>query len=146
MTIIATERRQTIQATFPDGRVFEAPRGTTLEAFMRKADPAVSGQIVAALKNGKLRELSHPLLADADLVPVSTKSSDGVRIYRRSLSFLLIVAIAEVLPERNISIHHSMPFGGYFCACDDFRIFSDEELDALKERMQALADADLPIH
>ena len=41
--------RDTVQARFPDGRAFDAPNGTTLEAFMQVAQPKVNGRIVAAL-------------------------------------------------------------------------------------------------
>lgn len=138
--------RDTVQARFPDGRAFNAPPGTTLEAFFKAAQPETNGLIVAALKNGRLRELSHPLTEDALLVPVTAADSDGSRIYRRSLSFLMIAAAAEIWPERTITIQHSLPFGGYYCECDDVTCFDTDYLPELKARMQALVDADLPIH
>lgn len=138
--------RDTVQARFPDGRAFDAPNGTTLEAFMQAAQPKVNGRIVAALKNGKLRELSHPLREDALLVPVTSSDSDGGRIYRRSLCFLMIAAADEIWPGKIITIQHSMPFGGYYCECADGGCTDPTELQQLKQRMQALVDADLPIH
>lgn len=137
--------RDTVQARFPDGRAFDAPIGTSLEAFMDAARPEVNGRIVAALKNGRLRELSLPLEEDALLIPVSSADSDGGRIYRRSLSFLMIAAADEVWPGKIITIQHSMPFGGYYCECDDDTCTDPANLQRLKQRMQALVDADLPI-
>ena len=137
--------RTAVQARFPDGRAFDAPIGTTLEDFINAAKPQVNGRIVAALKNGKLRELSHPLQEDALLIPVTSADSDGGRIYRRSLSFLLIVAAAELWPDKTVTIHHSMPFGGYYCECDCAGCITPADLQALKQRMRALVDADLPI-
>ena len=142
---VLSKVRETVQARFPDGRAFDAPIDTTLEAFMTVAQPEVNGRIVAALKNGKLRELSHPLSEDATLVPVTTGDSDGGRIYRRSLSFLMIVAAAKIWPEKIISIQHSMPFGGYYCECDNSDRITKQNLHALKAQMQGLVDADLPI-
>lgn len=137
--------RQDVQAVFPDGRAFEAPKGTPIEAFMAAARPPANGRIVAALMNHKLRELSYPLQQDAKLVPVTTAESDGVRIYRRSLSFLMIVAAHEVWPKRTIIVQHSMPFGGYYCECDDNQPVTEADLDILKKRMRELVEADLPI-
>lgn len=145
MTIQPTTRRQTVQARFADGRVYEGPIGTTIETFFNEADPPVKDLVVAALKNGKLRELSHKLKEDADLVPITTFHSDGTRIYRRSLCFLLIVAAAELFPERVINIEHSMPFGGYYCEMDNHQRLTDKELQTLKSHMQALVAEDLPI-
>jgi uridine kinase len=143
---IPTVMREEVQVIFPDGRAFSAPRGTTLGAFVDAAQLDIEGVIVAALKNGKLRELSHHLEHDAELVPITTTSSDGARIYRRSLSFLMIVAAAEVWPDCTITIQHSMPFGGYYCECDQKRVVTEEDLDVLRRKMQQLVDADLPIN
>ncbi|MDX1413816.1 MAG: hypothetical protein R3293_06470 [Candidatus Promineifilaceae bacterium] len=141
-----TSRRQSVQASFADGTVLEGPIGTHVEQFIEKADPAVNGRIVAALINGKLRELSKPLKVDADIVPVTTADSDGTRIYRRSLTFLMVAAAAEIFPGRTITVHHSMPFGGYYCERDDEQQLSDDELSALKKRMRVLVEENLAIY
>lgn len=143
--VYPTELRPTVQARFPDGRVLEAPRGTPLEAFIVAAQLPAEPRVVASLMNGRLRELCYPLQEDADLVPVTTATNDGARIYRRSLSFLMIVAAAEVLPNQVITILHSMPFGGYYCERDDGRRLTDAELSTLHQRMTELVEADLPI-
>lgn len=143
--VYQTELRPTVQGRFPDGRVMEGPRGTPLEAFILAAKLPDEPRVVASLMNGRLRELCFPLQEDADLVPVTTATNDGARIYRRSLSFLMIVAAAEVLPGQVITILHSMPFGGYYCERDNGHRLTDDELSALKRRMRELVEADLPI-
>lgn len=144
--VIPTTPRQTIQARFPDGRAFEAPVGTPIEAFVQAAEleQPGHGRVVAVLMNRRLRELSIPLQTDADLIPITTADSDGSRIYRRSLSFLMVVAAAELFPAYTITIMHSMPFGGYYCEFDGARA-TQADLDALKKRMRELVEADLPI-
>ncbi len=137
--------RQTIQARFAPDLIFDGPVGTTIEQFIEIAQPEVNGRIVAALQDGKLRELTTPLTTDADIVPITTASSDGMRIYRRSLSFLLITAAAELWPNRVFAIHHSMPFGGYYCECDGGEKLTTNELQQLRQHMQALVKAKLPI-
>ncbi len=141
-----TGRRNTVQAHFASGETFEARIGTSVEDFINFADPPAHGRVVAALINGKLRELSHHLLHDADIVPVSTADSDGSRIYRRSLTFLVIAAAAELFPDHTIIVHHSMPFGGYYCERDDEQPLTDEELAAFERRMRELVAEDLPIY
>lgn len=143
--VYQTELRPTVQARFPDGRVLEGLRGTPLEEFVMATNPPAEPRVVASLMNGRLRELCFPLQEDADLVPVTTATNDGARIYRRSLSFLMIVAASEVLPNQVITILHSMPFGGYYCERDNGRRLSDDELAALQQRMREMVEADLPI-
>jgi len=57
---------------------------------------------VAAIVDGRLRELHTPLVRDADVTPVTLADSDGARIYRRSLAFLLVTAASEVFPEARL--------------------------------------------
>lgn len=143
--IVPAPVRKDIQVVFPDGQAFNGPKGTTAEEFIKVADLKTNGRIVAVLVNGNLRELSLSLQGDAMLVPVTMADSDGVRIYRRSLSFMMIAAAAEIFPDDTITVHHSMPFGGYYCERNGGRRFTDEELDQLRNRMREIVDADLPI-
>lgn len=144
-TIHPTTTRQTVQARFANGQTFEGPLGTPIEAFIQAADLQVNGRVVAAIMNGKLRELSTPMLADADLSVETTADSDGTRIYRRSLSFLMIAAAAELFPGRTITIQHSMPFGGYYCELDNGTQLTKQERARLRQRMRELVAAALPI-
>jgi uridine kinase len=145
MTILPAPTRNNVQVRFADGRAFNGPIGTSVEAFIEVAQPKTKGQIIAALVNGKLRELSVLLHRDTDIIPITMADSDGMRIYRRSLSFLMIVAATELFPKQVITINHSMPFGGYYCEREDKRPLASSELNLLRSRMRELVDADLPI-
>ena len=145
MSIAKSVVRQDIQVVFPDGKAFNGPINSTVESFLKAANPQNSQYIVAALVNGQLRELSLRLSKDADITPVTTADSDGSRIYRRSLSFLMIAAGDEVFPDELITVQHSMPFGGYYCEKNGGRPLSDDELSVLQSRMRELVNANLPI-
>ena len=138
--------RRTVHARFGDGRVYEAPVGTRLGDILTVAypegdSPAVA--IVAAIVDGRLRELQTPLVSDADVTPVLVTDPDGARIYRRSLSFLLVTAAAEVFPEAGVMIEHSAPtVGGYFCSVRGRAPFSRDDLRALEVRMREIVAAD----
>jgi uridine kinase len=71
--------------------------------------------IVGAIVNYDLRELTYPISADATSHPVDMSDSDGARIYRRSLTFLLEVAFLELFPEWTLTIDHSVSSGAYYC-------------------------------
>ncbi|UCG23454.1 MAG: nucleoside kinase [Chloroflexota bacterium] len=145
MGIRESSVREDVQITLPDGRAFNGPRNSTAETFICEADIETNGRVVAVLIDGHLRELSTPVVRDSSLVPVTMADSDGVRIYRRSLSFLMIAAAADVLPGDTVTVHHSMPFGGYYCERNGGRRLSGQELGRLRDRMWELVKADLPI-
>lgn len=145
MKITPATPRTTIQVQFPNGNTYEADRGTTIEQFINAANIQTEAQVVAALMNGRLRELSTPLQHDATIEPVTIAISDGSRIHRRSLSFLMVAAATELFPNHTISIQHSMPFGGYYCEMDE-AIITNAEINSLRTRMRELISADLPIN
>ena len=75
--------------------------------------------------------------------PVTLTDADGMRIYRRSLAFLLITAAAEVVPDASIYIEHSAPtLGAYYCRVRGRAPFSADELARIEERMRAIVAAD----
>ena len=139
--------RDTVQVRFQNGRAYDGPKGTTIEEFIQFAtETDIKKQhIVAAFCDGNLRELSQPLLADVKLIPVDIGDADGSRIYRRSLSFLMIAAAAEVLPGQTITIQHSMRFGGYYCERPNNIKLTDDELNQLRFRMREMVTQDLPL-
>lgn len=150
-----TSPRTNVQMTLPDGSTWQAPINTRLEDILRAAYPnrfhepggrdGEHPSIVAALVDGNLEELTIRLKRDAVVTPVSFDDTDGVRIYRRSLSFLLIVAAAQLFPHRQIQISHSLPFGGYYGTVVDGEPFNAEEIAQIKARMIEIAQADEPI-
>ena len=137
--------RRTAQIYFPDGRTYEAPVGTPLEHFFRAAIGESEVPFIAALVNGELRELSYKIWTDASVEPLFLSDSDGIRIYRRSLSFLLITVIRELFPEAYIFVDHSLPFGGFFCEVGGRKPFDEEELAQIEERMHEIVAKDFSI-
>lgn len=137
--------RETAQITLPDGRTFEGPIGTSLETFLKAAYPAPEVPLIAALVDGHLRELTFPIERDVPVEPIDLSHSDGVRIYRRSLTFLMVAAAHRLYPGTEIYVDHSLPYGGYFCQVRNREPFTEEELARLEQEMQQLVDADLPI-
>ena len=140
--------RDTVQVRLQNGRAYDGPKGTTIEEFLQfiTQEDIKKHHVVAAFCEGSLRELAQPLMNDAKLIPVDIGDADGARIYRRSLSFLMVAAAADLMPGHTITIQHSMPFGGYYCERQNGDKLTDEELNALRIRMRELVEQDLPIN
>ena len=158
--ITPSRPRTSFIAKFPDGRIFEAPSGTSIGAVIATADRTARAggaetastdarepaPVVAALVNGRLRELTAALSQDCDVVPVTTADANGARIYRRSLTFLLTTAALEVFPDAEVSIEHSAPtVGGYFCEIRGREPFSQLELWQIEARMREIVQNDEPL-
>ncbi len=142
------EPRTTVQVTFPEQHVLEGPVGSPLELFVRKYENGNSPRgvmPVAAIVDGLLRELTMPVTRDVSVTLVRMDSGDGGRIYRRSLAFLLTVAASELFPGVQINIDYSLPSGAFFCKVRNRDPFSDDELEAIRDRMHEIVAASDPI-
>jgi len=135
--------RKTVQIHLPRGRVLEGPRGTKLlEFFKDLGDP--EAPIVGAIVNWELRELTYTIEMDSQVRPVTMAEPDGMRFYRRSLTFLLSVAFEELFSNAKLYVEHSIAWGGYFCHVTGREPLNAEELTKLEARMRELVKADLP--
>ena len=144
-TVQPASPRQTAQVRFADGRTYQGPMRTTLVEFVDAAYPDAPCPIVAALVNDELMELTHPVSKDADVLPIDTSTNAGMRIYQRSLSFVLIVAVHELFPEVRLIVDHSVTLGGFFCQIVGREVFSLAELEDIQRRMREIVAADEPI-
>ncbi len=140
-----SQPRTSVQVRFPDGRIFEGPVGTSLAAFFGAAAVDTTIPVVAAMADGKLRELSCPVDRDCDVTPVSITTSDGLRIYQRALSFLLVVATHELFPEAQVIIDHSLTLSGLYCEVRNHPPLTARDVRLLEERMREIVAADEPI-
>jgi len=143
--IYATQPRQTAQIKFSDGQILEGPLNTTIEAFVKAGDFPPDPMPMACLVNGQLRELTYHADRDLNVHILTLANSDGMRVYRRSLSFLLVYVAQELFPEAEILIDYGLNFGGLYCEVENHPPFTKAELKQIEARMQALVEADLPI-
>ena len=138
------EPRSDVEIHLSNGEVIAGPRGGTLEDFLKLLDERGLPPIVGAIVNGKLTELSYTVNMDVEVEPITMESADGMRFYRRSLTFLLETAFSDLFPDAILTIDHSITSGGYFCQVYRRPPLSDEELAQLESRMRELIDENLP--
>lgn len=135
--------RESVEIHLPDGRVLSGPRGAAVGMFLKILEDR-QVPIVGAIVNNELRELTYPIKMDAKVRPVTMAEADGMRIYRRSLTFLLETAFESLFLGAVLTVDHSVASGGYYCQVTGRPPLSKEELKALEGRMFALVQADQP--
>jgi uridine kinase len=74
---------------------------------------------------------------------VDTSTENGLRIYRRSLTFILIKACRDLYPERKLMIKHTLGNGLY---CEFLnQTCTDAEIEKIEKRMRQMVEDDIPI-
>jgi len=147
-SITPSAARDEVRISLPQGSILSAPVGTTIETVLLAAEAqgllTFSAKLVAAISNGKLRELRHTLTTDATVQPVLLSSSDGGRIYRRSLVMLLTTAVQQ-LWNCEVSVQYALPDGGFYCELVNHAQPTPEQLTEMDTTMRTLVAADHPI-
>jgi uridine kinase len=143
--ISPTQPRTTAQLKFSDGQVLEGPLNSTIEDFLKAGNFPAEPIPVACLVNGQLRELTYHADRDLTVHILTIAESDGMRIYRRSLCFLLLAAVSELFPEARLIIKYGLNFGAFSCEVEGRPPFMEAELARIEARMQELVEADVPI-
>ena len=137
--------RTTVQVRLTDGRIAESDPGATLEEFACALNEHPDVPYVGALVSNSLQELTVPVWRDSDVELIDISDKDGMRIYRRSLVFLLVAAVSELFPGAWLYVDHSMTFGGLFCRLEGHPPFTPQELAQLYDHMRDLVKQNLPI-
>lgn len=130
--------------TFSNGVKKQYPRGISLLELSQEKQPLHETPIVAAKANGDLKELFNKLYEDTHVRFLDLKTTDGIRIYQRSLAFILIKAARDLFPDRQLSVEHSLG-GGLYCELHGKKNLTKDEVNQIKQRMQEIIDENLPI-
>src|SRR4030067_1386220 len=136
--------RRTVEIHLPDGRVFRGPRNSPVGEFFKTILDPGAVPIVGAIVNGELRELTYPIKIDSMVSPISMSDEDGMRIYRRSLVFLLVAAFESVFPDAGLTVDHSVASGGYYRQVACKPEFTAGETAQVEAKMLELVSVDLP--
>jgi uridine kinase len=125
------------------GRV-EAAAGTSLSELALRIGPRTLPFLAAEVDN-RIKELSYRLYAPATVRFVDLSSFAGIRVYQRTAWFILQKAVQDLYPAQKLHIRHSLGRSGFYCEIEGIDEFTAAETDALRERMQQIVGADLPI-
>ncbi|UCC63604.1 MAG: nucleoside kinase [Anaerolineae bacterium] len=137
--------RESVHVRLDHGRILEGPIDTPLEVFVRSIAQAGEPPVVAALVDGHLRELTHKISKDVDVRLLSNATSDGKRIYQRSLILLMLAAVRELYPDAQIMVDHAVTMYGLLCEVRGRPPFTRQEVSQIEARMREIVDQDAPI-
>ena len=136
--------RDSVEIFLPDGSIYSGKRGTPIGEFLKALPESEYQLITGAVVNGELRELTYPIDMDARVRPLTMSETDGARIYRRSVTFLLEAAFEDLFPEAALTVDHSVSSGGYFCEVLNRKPLDKAELKRLEDHMRQMVTQDLP--
>jgi len=132
-----------ITVTFADGKIEKFNSGISLIELSKKYKENYPYTIIAAKVNNEIRELTYMLNNDCKVEFIDLSRDDGMRIYIRSLTFILVKAVNDIFPERKVIINHSISKGLYYEIKGDKDLNADD-VGKIKNRMVEIVNARIP--
>lgn len=132
---------ETVTVAF-NGKDYEFNKYTRIREMLADLGPFQHRPLAARVDN-HFRELNHRVDRDVHLELLDLRDSDGQKVYQRSLSFVFVRAVREVMEDAKVYIEHSISKGLY-CEIKTRETLDEERLAAVKARMEALVEAGEP--
>ena len=120
------------------------PLGITLAEIKDDLGIKLKNPILGALVNNRIKELSFVIVKNKKVEFIDYSHPDGLRLYVRSLIFILYAAVREVFPQVKLKMMHGIS-RGYYCELSNLkRPITDSDIFAIKTEMRQWIEKDMP--
>lgn len=99
---------------------------------------------MAAYVNNSVKELNYKIFEPVSIRFIDITHFEGMRVYHRTLFFTLNKAIHDLYPGATFKVKHSVS-KGFYSEIEGHNDLSNEEVEAIKNRMEELIEQDIPI-
>ena len=118
-------------------------QGTSLQEVARQYAHVCQHPILGATVNNEVNSLDYRLYTPKSIRLFDLTDRQGLRMYTRSLIFMLYKALKDLYPEASLRMEHST-LCGHFCHVTGVDVPQIELVRQLRDRMIELQQADLP--
>ena len=120
--------------------------GETLSEIYERLSDRIGLRPICAKVNNKTEDMGYPVFSPKQVEFLDCSSPSGERVYVRSLCMIMYKAVCDLYPGKRLRIEHSVS-GGYYTQLIDAEgktmDFGAETVARIKERMEAIVDADV---
>lgn len=128
-----------------NGNLIDTELGSTLKDVYMMSGLNMKYGPVSARINNKVQGLNYRFYNSKDVEFLDLHSHSGMRVYTRTLFFILAKAVEDLFPDGKLIIQTPIS-KGYYCELNIGREVTDDDAAAIKRQMQSIIDADMPIH
>ncbi|MDD5788543.1 MAG: nucleoside kinase [Bacteroidales bacterium] len=118
--------------------------GSTLSDIFNEFGLTMEHGPMSAKVNNKVEGLRYRVYHNKDVEFLDINTSSGARAYTRTLFFVLCKAVDDLWKGARAIIDIPVS-NGYYCDIRLGRPLTEDDADALRQRMQQIIDADIPL-
>ncbi|MBN1990951.1 MAG: nucleoside kinase [Bacteroidales bacterium] len=118
--------------------------GMSLMEIAKHLKIELSNPILGAMVNNELKELEYEVYSPKNIRFIDITHAEGMRIYQRSLFFVLQKAVRDILPNATVRFEHAVS-KGFYCEIDGCTVPIELPLIfRIGDRMREIIAADMP--
>ena len=118
--------------------------GTSLLGLLAELEIENSEKYLAAYVNNRLKELNYRVYTPISIRFIDITHFEGHRVYQRTVTFILQAAMAQLYPDNQFHIRHSLGSGVY-CEAACKELFSSEECREIEAAARAIVAENITI-
>ena len=118
--------------------------GTSLLGLLAELEIENSEKYRAAYVNNRLKELNYRVYTPISIRFIDITHFEGHRVYQRTVTFILQAAMAQLYPDNQFHIRHSLGSGVY-CEAAGKELFSSEECREIEAAARAIVAENITI-
>ncbi|MCG6187861.1 nucleoside kinase [Maribellus maritimus] len=120
------------------------PMGTSLFEISKDLHIRTKNTVCGAIVNHQVKELSFCVVKTKKVEFIDVSHPDGIRMYIRSLIFVLYAAVKEVFPHVELRIQKGIS-NGYYCELNGLeRMITDADIFEIRQEINRLIAQDIP--
>ena len=123
-----------------NGESKEFQGGTSLIQIYESLNLNMRYRAIAALVNNEVVGLTFKVYQNKDIEFLDITSEEGMRMYVRSLTFVMMKAMHELFPGRVVRFENPIS-NGYYCRMETE--LTEKEVDEIRERMRTIIERDI---
>lgn len=134
-----------LRLALPKGQYINVEEGSCLLPVAREQSKAYASPIVAGIFNGELVDLQRPLAAAGTVDFVEVNTEVGMRVYVRTLLFMLLAATRKLRPDVHLEVRNTLG-SALYCIDNSARKLTAEDIKQIEAYMHAMAARKEPLY
>ncbi len=123
--------------------IIKAKENTKISMLAEKQIKESNYPVVGAKFNNEYKNLDDELTEDGTLELINISSKEGMKIYRRTLTYIMGMAFWKVYPGARITVNYQLS-NSMYCNIENMEL-TEEMIEKVKKTMQEIIDKDLKI-
>ena len=123
--------------------IVKAKTNTTISEIAKKQIEESKYPVVGAIFNNEYKNLDDELQEDGTLELININSKEGMKIYRRTLTYIMGMAFWKLYPEAHVVVNYQLT-NAMYCNLENMEV-TEEMLYNVQEEMKRIVEKDLKI-